>query len=346
MAVGHFMMTFEPLFYPALLTIILGSGLFVPSLPSQIVELYAPDDPRRLGSYNVYYVGVNTGGFLAPLVCGALGEIYGWHYGFGAAGIGMVIGLVIYLWGGRWLPAGADTGAPVLEAGDTGFEGRSPWRFLVLVGLAVVVFRSAYEQLGNTIAVWAGTGIDRQLGSFTIPMTWFQSLNSLFVISLTPLVLLYWRRRAVRAGELSAPVRMATGAWMVALSYAGLAAVAWSHPDGGASWLWLVAGIAGITIGELWVLPVGLGLFGRLAPARLAATTIAAWYFAGFVGNLLSGVLGTLLTDFGAPRFFLLMGGVATLAGAALLLLDRPARAFDAPAVPAGAAAAGTPGGR
>jgi POT family proton-dependent oligopeptide transporter len=85
MAAGHFMMTFEPLFYPALATIALGNGLFLPSLPSQIDGLYRPDDPRRGWAYNVYYVGINIGSFLAPLICGTLGELCGWHWGFGAA---------------------------------------------------------------------------------------------------------------------------------------------------------------------------------------------------------------------------------------------------------------------
>src|SRR6187431_307500 len=105
MAAGHFMMAFEPAFYFALATIALGNGLFLPTLPSQINDLYRADDPRRAWAYNVYYVGVNIGGFLAPLICGTLGELYGWHWGFGAAGVGMLAGLAIYLVGGRHLPA-------------------------------------------------------------------------------------------------------------------------------------------------------------------------------------------------------------------------------------------------
>ncbi len=104
MAAGHFMMTFEPLFYLALATIALGNGLFLPSLPSQIDGLYRADDPRRGWAYNVYYVGINIGGFLAPLICGTLGELYGWHWGFGAAGVGMLLGLIIYVLGGKYLP--------------------------------------------------------------------------------------------------------------------------------------------------------------------------------------------------------------------------------------------------
>ena len=104
MAAGHFMMTFEPLFYFALATIALGNGLFLPTLPSQVGDLYPPDDPRRGWAYNVYYVGINIGGFLAPLVCGTVGELYGWHYGFGLAGIGMLAGLPFISWGSAIFP--------------------------------------------------------------------------------------------------------------------------------------------------------------------------------------------------------------------------------------------------
>jgi proton-dependent oligopeptide transporter, POT family len=143
MAAGHFMMAFEPLFYIALGTIALGNGLFLPSLPSQINDLYAGDDPRRGWAYNVYYVGVNIGGFLAPLICGTLGELYGWHYGFGAAGVGMVAGLLIYLSGQRYLPAEPPRNvAPVAGAVKVRL-GRETIIALVAIALSVTVFRGA-----------------------------------------------------------------------------------------------------------------------------------------------------------------------------------------------------------
>src|SRR5580698_1798702 len=104
MATGHFMMSFDALLYVALVTIALGNGLFLPSLPSQINDLYEAGDPKRGRAYNIYYVGINIGGFLAPLICGTLGEMYGWHAGFAAAGVGMLAGLAIYLGGGAYLP--------------------------------------------------------------------------------------------------------------------------------------------------------------------------------------------------------------------------------------------------
>ena len=205
MAAGHFMMTFEPLFYLALATIALGNGLFLPSLPSQINDLYRPDDPRRGWAYNVYYVGINIGGFLAPLVCGTLGEFYGWHWGFGAAGVGMLRGPGD-LRARRQVSARSGarsraSGAGVRPAPPRNY--RSTLLLLLAIGLAVTVFRGAYEQVGNTVALWADVGIDRTTALLTIPMTWFQSLNPLLVFMMTPLLLARWRRRAARRARRS-----------------------------------------------------------------------------------------------------------------------------------------------
>src|SRR6187549_3058877 len=158
MALGHFMMTSEPLFYAALATIAIGNGLFLPSLPSQIKDLYAPGDPRAGRAYNVYYVGVNIGGVLAMVGCGTLGELYGWHWGFGAAGVGMVIGLVIYLSGQRYLPSQHLQPRAVQASAPRGGMGLDTLLLLFGLGLAVTLFRSAYEQTGNTVMLWADVG--------------------------------------------------------------------------------------------------------------------------------------------------------------------------------------------
>src|SRR5438045_2274921 len=145
MAIGHFMMAFEPLFYPALATIALGNGLFLPSLPSQINDLYRADDPRRGRAYNVYYVGLNLGAFLAPFVCGSLGELYGWHYGFGAAGLGMLSGLVIYLGGQKYLPRETPPANRVASAkAENRDQSSRLWLLLLGIAIAVTIFRGAY----------------------------------------------------------------------------------------------------------------------------------------------------------------------------------------------------------
>jgi POT family proton-dependent oligopeptide transporter len=322
MAAGHFMMAFEPLFYPALATIAIGNGLFLPSLPSQIDDLYELGDPRVGWAYNVYYVGVNIGGFLAPLVCGTLGELFGWHWGFGAAGVGMVAGLGVYLAGERYLPPQARRPAAARPAGPRARFPRETIMLLVAIGLAVTVFRAAYEQVGNTVALWADTGVDRHWGGSAIPMTWFQALNPLLVMVLTPPLLARWRRRAEAGGVERPARRMALGAAIVAGAYLLLAAV--EAAGGRAHWLWLVLFFVVLTVGELHILPTGLGLFARLAPDGLGATTVAAWFLATFAGSLAAGLVGTGWSRVGHTGFFLILSAIA-LAAAGLLRLIEPA---------------------
>ncbi|MEH6791827.1 peptide MFS transporter [Parasphingorhabdus sp.] len=320
MAAGHFMMAFEPMLYVALATIALGNGLFLPTLPSQINDLYGPGDPRRPWAYNVYYVGINIGGFLAPLVCGTLGEVYGWHWGFGAAGIGMFLGLLIYLVGGKYLPPEPSRFASASdEKRPNDFR---PYLFLLGIGLAVTVFRGAYEQVGNTVALWADTGVDRLVAGWTVPMTWFQSLNPLLVILMTPLLLAHWQRRAVGGKEHEPIIKMAIGALIVACAYLVLAAATVISGDDRANALWLVAFFAIFTLGELYILPNGLGLFARLAPPRFGATTVAAWYLTIFSGSLAAGLVGTLWSVFERPVFFLILAGIATISAGILYLLS------------------------
>jgi proton-dependent oligopeptide transporter, POT family len=345
MAAGHFMMAFPQLFYFALATIALGNGLFLPSLPSQINDLYGPDDPRRGWAYNVYYVGVNVGGFLAPLVCGTLGETYGWHWGFGAAGVGMLTGLVIYLAGERYLPS-SKTPANIVsvEAIErTGGSSRDTFMLLLAVGLAVTVFRGAYEQVGNTVAVWI-EGVNRHVGSGEIPMTWFQSLNPLLVIVLTPILLARWKRRSDRGREHSPLQKMSIGALIGAGAYALLAIASAVSPIG-ASWWWVVGYFFVLTLGELYILPTGLGLFARLAPPKLGATTVAAWYLAIFTGSLTAGFIGSWYSSLKPPFFFLVLAAVATLASGMLLMLDRRARFVEEARIAERSALAAVPEG-
>jgi proton-dependent oligopeptide transporter, POT family len=327
MALGHFMMTLEPLFYVALATIALGNGLFLPSLPSQIGDLYARGDPRAGPAYNVYYVGVNIGGFLAPLICGTLGEAFGWHWGFGAAGIGMVAGLFIYLWGQRYLPqqSAPVRAAPVAGATSGGLA-RETITLLFALGVAVTIFRSAYEQIGNTVALWADTGVDKVVGTFSIPMTWFISINPLCVMLMTPALLAYWRRREA-SGSVAPPTRlMSAGASIVGGSYLLLAALSWSAGEAAVHWSWFALFFIVLTAGELFILPTGLGLFARIAPAKFGATTVASWFLATFAGSLSAGVVGSLWTKMGHTGFFVMLAGICGVAAIALRLLDGRAR--------------------
>jgi len=326
MAAGHFMMAFEPAFYFALATIALGNGLFLPTLPSQINDLYRADDPRRPWAYNVYYVGVNVGAFLAPLVCGFLGETYGWHYGFGAAGVGMVAGLIIYLWGQKYLPAEHSAAQPVLPASSGAHRGRDTVMLLLGIGLAVTIFRGAYEQIGNTFALWMRDDVDRVIAGVEVGAAMFFSLNPLLVMIVTPLLLARWKRQAEQGRELSVMHKMALGALFVAASYLVVAAAEAISGDTPAHWLWLLSFFVVFTVGELYILPNGLGIFARLAPPKLGASTVAAWYFAIFTGSLAAGQIGRLWSNIEHVPFFILLAAIATAAAVFLYLLDTPTK--------------------
>ena len=329
MAAGHLLLALEAPLFAALGLIALGTGLFVPSLPSQVAALYRPDDPRRLAAYNVYYIGVNLGAFLAPLVCGTLGERLGWQWGFGAAGVGMLIGLAIYIAGARYLPAEPQSSATIDRSSVSQDHMRQRVTTLVQIALLVALFRAAYEQVGNTVALWADVGVDRHIGSlFVIPRTWFQSLNPLIVFSGGPRLALLWTRQARTGRSTSSSRKMATGACLVGCAYALLAVPAWTAQAHSslAGWQWLVAFFVLFTLGELFILPVGLSLFGRLAPPHMAATTIACWFLTGFIGNLLAGAAGTLWSILAHGTFFLCIAALAFAAGALLLSLDQQTR--------------------
>ncbi len=333
MAAGHFMMAFEPMFYVALVTIIIGNGLFQPTLPSQINLLYPANDPRRSRAYNVYYVGINLGGLLGPLIGGAVGEWYGWHWGFTLAGIGMVAGLLTYVAGTRYLPPDSVRDRTRESATSQNGAGINLYVLFASVAAIVVIFRIAYEQIGNTVQLLADTGVDRMAGGFLIPATWLQILNPLIIMLFTPVILWHWSRQARRGREKSTVAKMAVGGFIMALSYLLLAGVThiWPAPLR-VDWPWMAAFVFIYTVAELYILPVGLGLFGRLAPSGYTATTIAVWFAGMFFGNLAAGAVGTLWSVLPHDRFFLLIALIAGASGALLAALAPWARRIEAAA--------------
>ncbi len=333
MAVGHFLMAFEQLFLIALLTLIVANGAFKPNISTQVGGLYRPGDPRRDRAYSVFYVGINLGAFLAPLVCGTLGEELGWHYGFGAAGVGMVIGLLIYLRGLRELPPdelqkakAAHTEHNALTAGD--------WRAifaLLILFIPNTLFWATYEQQGNTIALWADSYTDRSIDLLfwrgEIPVTWFQAFNPFMIFAFTPLIVELWAIQSRRGREPSTVTKMAMGCFGVALSYLVMVAAALHlGPGEKSSWLWLFLYFAVITIGELYLSPVGLSLVSKVAPVRALSLMMGVWLSTSFIGNFLAGWLGSFWSSMEKANFFLMISGVAAAAGVSIILLNKPLR--------------------
>lgn len=327
MAAGHFMMALEHLFLFALLLLILGSGCFKPNVSTQVGSLYAPGDRRRDRAFSIFYVGINLGAFFSPLVCGTLGEEWGWHYGFGAAGVGMTIGLVIYLWATPALPKDA----LVKRAAPSAPLSRDDWQAilaLIVLVLPVSLFWATYEQQGNTIVLWARAYTDRHLAGFEIPITWFQSLNPFMIFAFTPFIVALWRWQGRR--EPSTVVKMAIGCFLNAASWLvmlGAVQVTGDGPGHGqASWLWLFAFFFVITVAELYLSPTSLSLVTKVAPLRVLSLMMGVWLATSFFGNLLAGYLGTYWSSLDKSEFFLMLAMVSAAAGVVIALLNWPLR--------------------
>lgn len=324
MMCGHFAMAFPALLFPALALVAIGNGLFIPPLAVQVGALYADNDPRKAYAFSTYYMGINLGGFLAPLVCGSLGELIGWHWGFAAAGVGMFVGLVTYLGFRRWLPVDPQRHVQTRrDAPLVAIDARAV-RLLVAVVAVVILFRIAYEQSGNVIALWVRDDTDRNLfGLFTIPATWFQAINSLLIILGTPLLVRYWSRNKEKAGTGVLMHRMSLGcviAGCAMLVMVGAALVNQSSGHPVSAW-WTIVYFVMLTMGEMLVIPVGLALVDLLSPAGFAATAMGAWYIAKFLGALAAGYMGSWWGEIPATLFFGLGAGSVFLAALILRLM-------------------------
>src|ERR1700724_1514711 len=242
MAIGHFMMAVEQLFLFALLALILGNGAFKPNISTQVGGLYAPGDHRRDRAYSIFYVGINVGAFLAPLVCGSLGDKGGWHYGFAAAGVGMTIALATYLYAMPMLPP--DEMHKAKAAGlDKKPLDRNEWRAvlaLITLFLPPTFFWATYEQQGNTIALWADEHTYRTIDLIVwhgeIPVTWFQAFNPFMIFTFTPFIVAFWAWQQKCGKEQSTVTKMALGCFCAALSYLIMAGSAWSAGGESATW--------------------------------------------------------------------------------------------------------------
>jgi POT family proton-dependent oligopeptide transporter len=324
MAIGHFMMAFEHLFLFALGFLILGNGALKPNISTQVGALYAPGDRRRDRAFSIFYVGINLGAFLAPLVCGTLGEELGWHYGFAAAGVGMTTGLIIYLAATPTLPKDSFAKREIAP----GPMSREAWLSigaLMTLMLPVSLFWATYEQQGNTIALWASEYTDRHLFGAEIPVTWFQAFNPFMIFAFTPFIVALWRRQG--ALEPSTVAKMAIGCFLNVAAYLVMVAAAWYASGAPASWLWLFAYFVVITVGELYLSPVGLSLVTKVAPVHLLSMMMGVWLSTSFIGGFLAGYLGSFWSTMAKTDFFLMLAVISAISGVVIALLIRPLRA-------------------
>ena len=329
MAFGHFMMASEALLFPALLLLIFGGGLFKTNSSSQVGLLYGTGDTRRDSGYAIFYIGVNLGAFLAPFICGTLGEDVGWHWGFAAAGVGILLALALYFMGWKYLPpdSGKTVRAPRRKLDQE--EWKAVGALLLLV-IPLTLYWACNEQQGNTVALWSMNNTDRTinlLGWHTvIDWTWFQSINPFVIFAGTPLILALWRRQGTR--QASPTMKMATGCWLMVAANLLMAFAAW-HGGGRSDWTWLTAYFVILTFGEIYLYPIGLSLYSKVAPVRAASLIMGLYFLPNFLGGgFLQGWLGTLWDKMDKALFFVMIAAIAAFAGLIIWAFDRPLRPF------------------
>jgi POT family proton-dependent oligopeptide transporter len=331
MAIGQFLMMVPSLFFVALAILIFGNGAFKPNISTQVGSLYPEGDSRRDGAFTIFYMGINLGAFFSPLVCGTLGQTVGWHYGFGAAGVGMILGLIIYLAGQKYLATDniaktKSAAGPKVKEPLTKDEWKRVWALVILCGLNIV-FWGCYEQQGNTMQLWADQNTDWNILGWQMPSTWFQAFNPIMIFAFAPLLNMVWAWQARRGKEPDSVQKMAIGCFLLGLSYIIMIVAAQGMtPEVRRNFLWLAGTTFVTTIGELFLSPIGLSLVTKVAPARIVSMMMGVWFLSSFFGNYLSGYLGTFWEKMPHTNFFLMLTVLGLSAGFAILAFSKPIR--------------------
>lgn len=311
---GHSILAVEQMwaFYTGLGLIIAGVGMLKPNISTMVGGLYKQGDIRRDKGFTIFYIGINVGAFLSALIVGYVGETFGWHYGFGLAGIGMAAGLIQYLAGQKHLVnvgnyLGASTNEADKEVMKKPLTKIEKDRVVVLFisFLLVIVFWGAFEQAGGLMNIYASEKTNRMLMGWEVPASWFQSLNAMFIIFLGTSVALYWANRKLK-GKLSTSLfKMIIGLIIMGAGFFFMTAAAGQYESNGSSAMyWLVLAYLFHTVGELCISPVALSYITKLAPVKYASLMMGVYFAMTGFGNKLAGLLGEASESLGEYTIF------------------------------------------
>ena len=322
MASGHLAMTFDQGFLLALLLLIVGSGLLKGNISAQVGSVYPPDDEaRRTRGFAIFSTAINFGAVVGPLLCGFLGDRYGWHVGFGTAALFMLGALVVYLSGYRYLPARVERKAKSAAA-PLAREDRKIIAALIGVMAITVLAYIAYYQLSNILPVWLQAHADLNAGAFRIPIEWFYSIDPLVSILSVPFLFALWDRQARVGREPNALTKIAIGSFICGSGYfVLLAAIALS--PGRVLWVWPVLFCAVQGVGFMYFWPTLLALVSRAAPPRINATMMGVSFLTLFAANFMIGRIGTYYERMTPTAFWSLHAAIGGAGGLLMILLGR-----------------------
>ena len=343
-----------PMLWAGLGVIICGTGLFKANISSMVGSLYAPDDRRKDSAFTIFYMGINIGAFLAPLVCGGLGDTgrpSDFRWGFLAAAVGMTAATIIfqlckdrYVVDAEGRPLGLPRAQRLAVHGSADHDAplvRQDWErvaVIFILSFFVIFFWMAFEQAGASLTVFADRQTDRGLFGWTVPASWFQSVNAVAIVLFAPVFAWLWQKLGARKLDPSTPVKMSLGFVFLGLGYLVIAfGVKGVGPDVKVSMMWLVGLYLLHTFGELCLSPIGLSAVSRLSPPRFASLMMGVWYLASSAANKMAGVLSSFYPEAGKPtpvllgykvtglhEFFVIFVAMSAAAGVVLFLLARP----------------------
>jgi len=333
-AAGHFSLAIAsmPTFYLGLTLIVIGTGFFKPNVSTMVGQLYPEGDQRRDSGFTIFYMGINIGAFLGPIICGYLAQTsgFGWHYGFAAAGVGMVLGLIMYLAfrdkylpgiGVRRAPAPARVNGATSTEADTPHEEQRRIIALFIVAFFVFLFWLGYEQAGSSLNLFADKHTNLDVGGYHLRSSWFQSVPAFWVVVLAPAFAALWGALRRRDREPSTPMKMTIGLALLGVSFV-LLVFAGREADTGVlvSPLWLVVAYMFQVFGELCVSPVGLSYVTKVAPVRFASLLMGVWFLASSAASKVGGWLAGMLETIPSLSTFFMIFVVVSF-GASLLML-------------------------
>ncbi len=332
---GHFSMAIPSLqtFALGLTLIVLGTGMLKPNVSTMVGFLYKPDDVRRDSGFSLFYMGINLGAMTAPIVCGFLGQKLNWHFGFAAAGFGMLIGLTQYILGRKHLPESAPMrDRPIDDVAHAPLTA-SDWRRIGAICILFVfalVFWSVFEQAGSTLTLFADHHTRLSIFGWTFPSSWFQSEQPLFVIALAPLFAWLWVRLGKR--EPSSATKFTLGLALVAIGFLIIVPAArvaeTQHTRVSPMWLTLLYFVH--TLGELCLSPVGLSLVTKISPKKVVGLMMGCWFLAASLGNFFAGWIAGFADRYPLYRIFTIDFLLAAVGAIVLAMLIRPLRSLSA----------------
>jgi len=309
MAIGHFLMAIESAFVFALIALVLGVGAFKGNIATQVGALYGPNDLRRAMAFQIFYIFINVSVIIAPLISGTLGQNVGWHYGFGCAGVVMVLGLIIYLSGRRWL---APEGRSLRRSEPIEREPlrREDWLcvlYLVILIPVLAVALLTNQQIFNAYLTWGDQQFNLRAFGHNFPSSWLITIDSAVSFTMLVAVAAFWKWWGSRRREPDEISKMIIGSIFTVAAGLCLFMAALTQPPGGKiSLFWPMMFEITNSIGFAHVLPISLALFSKIAPRQLSATVIGLYYLSFFIANAVVGWVGGLYSSLPTTTFWLI----------------------------------------